>query len=115
MNLLLKLEEAVQFIASIILFTYLPFAWWVYPACILLPDVGMIGYLVNTRIGACTYNLTHHKGIAFGIALIGFVLSHQVLLLAGVIMVGHSALDRLLGYGLKYTDNFKHTHLGQLQ
>ncbi|MDA1193538.1 MAG: DUF4260 family protein, partial [Candidatus Poribacteria bacterium] len=29
----------------------------------------------------------------------------------GAILIGHSAFDRLLGYGLKYPDAFKHTHL----
>jgi hypothetical protein len=28
--------------------------------------------------------------------------------------LAHIGADRLLGYGLKYGDNFQHTHLGQL-
>jgi hypothetical protein len=32
----------------------------------------------------------------------------------GVIWIGHIGMDRLLGYGLKYDDNFKNTHLGNL-
>jgi len=35
-----------------------------------------------------------------------------VLLLAGTVLLLHSALDRLLGYGLKYTTSFQDTHLG---
>jgi hypothetical protein len=27
-------------------------------------------------------------------------------------LFGHSAFDRMLGYGMKYTDSFQHTHLG---
>jgi hypothetical protein len=27
-------------------------------------------------------------------------------------LLGHSSFDRVLGYGLKYDDDFKHTHLG---
>jgi hypothetical protein len=34
--------------------------------------------------------------------------------LAGLIMFGHSAFDRLLGYGLKFKDSFNHTHLGHI-
>ena len=26
----------------------------------------------------------------------------------------HIAVDRLLGYGLKFTDSFAHTHLGEI-
>ena len=31
---------------------------------------------------------------------------------AALILFGHSSLDRVFGYGLKYTDAFQHTHLG---
>jgi hypothetical protein len=33
-------------------------------------------------------------------------------MLAGTILLGHSSLDRVLGYGLKYPDSFQNTHLG---
>jgi len=115
MNTLLKLEEAITFIASVLLFTLLPFAWWVYLACFLLPDIGMIGYLINTTVGAATYNLTHHKGIGIALGIAGLLIVNNTIILVGIIMVGHSAFDRLLGYGLKYNDNFKHTHLGWLK
>ena len=32
--------------------------------------------------------------------------------LAGLIIYGHSSMDRALGYGLKFGDHFQHTHLG---
>ncbi len=109
---LIKLEELGQFLLSIFLFNQLEYAWWVFPACILLPDVSMVGYLVNTKIGAWTYNFFHHKLLAVGILLLGFWLNNPPLTLAGVIVFGHSAMDRIFGYGLKFKDNFKNTHLG---
>ena len=48
MKNLLKLEEAAEWILSIFLFSKLEFSWWWYPALILLPDISMIGYVVNT-------------------------------------------------------------------
>jgi hypothetical protein len=36
----------------------------------------------------------------------------QWLQLVGLILLGHSSLDRVFGYGLKYADSFRHTHLG---
>ena len=36
----------------------------------------------------------------------------MVFFLAGLIIYGHSCMDRMLGYGLKFGDHFKHTHLG---
>ncbi|MBO0948710.1 DUF4260 domain-containing protein [Fibrella forsythiae] len=114
MKSLLKLEEAAQFALSIILFAKLPFVWWLYPALLLLPDVSMIGYAINTAVGAFTYNLFHHKGIAILVGLAGFLLGNSYLLLAGIILFGHSAMDRMMGYGLKYTTGFNVTHLGEI-
>lgn len=114
MKALLKLEEFAQFGLSIFLFCQLSFAWWWFPALILLPDISMIGYLVNSRIGAYIYNLFHHKALGILIGIIGFLLGNQVLMLAGIILFGHASMDRLMGYGLKYTNSFKHTHLGTI-
>jgi hypothetical protein len=108
----LKLEEAGQFILAIILFNQLDYAWWVFPAFILLPDLSMIGYLFNTKSGAILYNIFHHKFFAVLILACGYWTNNHQLILAGIILFGHSAMDRILGYGLKYIDDFKHTHLG---
>jgi len=115
MKTLLKLEEAAQFALSIVLFAKLPFVWWLYPALLLLPDIGMLGYAVNTTVGAFVYNLFHHKGIAILIGIAGLALANPTLLLAGVILFGHSAMDRMMGYGLKYKNGFAFTHLGALK
>jgi hypothetical protein len=32
----------------------------------------------------------------------------------GLILFSHSAMDRMLGYGLKYESGFKFTHLGEI-
>ena len=111
---ILRLEELAQFVLSIVVFAQLPFAWWWYPALILLPDISMIGYTLNPQIGAFTYNLGHHKGLALAVGLAGVLLHVPVLMLAGVILFGHSSMDRMMGYGLKYSDSFKHTHLGAI-
>lgn len=99
---------------SIYLFAQTDLAWWWYPALILAPDIGMLGYLVNTRAGAFTYNLFHHKGLAIVLLCLGWYLSVPGLVLAGIILFGHASMDRIVGYGLKYGDSFRHTHLGWL-
>ena len=112
MNNLLKLEELGQFLLSILLFSQLDYAWWIFPVFLLFPDLSMIGYLVNPKIGAWLYNFFHHKLLAVAVLILGFWLNISVLTLAGVILFGHSAMDRIFGYGLKFDDNFKNTHLG---
>ena len=114
MKTLLKLEEVAQFVLSIVVFSQLPFAWWWFPALILVPDLSMLGYLVNSKIGAYAYNLIHHKAVGIGIGALGFLLHDPTLLLTGTVLFGHSSMDRMMGYGLKYPDDFTNTHLGRI-
>lgn len=112
MNNLLKLEELGQLVVSILFFSQMEYAWWVFPACILLPDLSMIGYLFNSKAGAWLYNFFHHKLVALMVSALGFWLGHPLLMLAGLVLFGHAAMDRIFGYGLKFNDHFEHTHLG---
>lgn len=114
MQTLLKLEYFGLFLFSIILFSQLDFAWWIYPLLFLVPDIGMLGYLINNKIGAYTYNLCHHLGVAVAFLMYGALMTNPLCTLFGTILLGHSSFDRLVGYGLKYTDSFKHTHLNNL-
>ena len=109
----LKIEELAMLLLGTFLFYELDYTWWWFLVLFLLPDIGMLGYLVNTRVGAFSYNLFHHKGIALLVYFSGVFSDNRPLMLAGVILFSHAAFDRLLGYGLKYTDSFHHTHLGK--
>lgn len=51
MNRLIKFEELAMFGFSIYLFNQTEFTWWWFPALILLPDIGMLGYLISTSDG----------------------------------------------------------------
>lgn len=114
MKQLLKIEEFALFLLALYLFTLLDFAWWWFPLLFLAPDLGMLGYLAGPGAGAWAYNLVHHKGIAVVVYVAGALATAPVLQLAGVILLGHSSLDRVFGYGLKYPDAFSHTHLGRI-
>lgn len=114
MKKLLTLEEIAQFLLGIFLFSRLDFAWWWFPALILVPDLSMVGYLVNPKIGAWLYNFFHHKLLAVIVFVLGYYIDNQVFVLAGTILFAHSAMDRIFGYGLKYEDAFSNTHLGKI-
>ena len=114
MKSLLKLEELAQLLLAVLVFAHLPFAWWVLPATFLLPDLSMLGYLAGPRVGAISYNLAHHKALAIGVGVAGWALGLPLVVLAGTILLFHSAFDRLLGYGLKYATGFQDTHLGRV-
>ncbi|MBC9909055.1 DUF4260 domain-containing protein [Chitinophaga varians] len=115
MKTLLNLEEIAMFLAAIVLFNVQsPYAWWLFPACLLLPDLSMVGYLAGNKIGAWTYNFFHHKGIAILVYLAGHTLKLDWLAFTGIILFAHSCMDRVFGYGLKYLTGFKDTHLGEI-
>lgn len=114
MKTLLKTEELAEMLLALAVFATLPYAWWVLPATFLLPDVSMLGYLAGPRVGAFCYNLAHHKALAVAVGLTGWWLGLPAVLLAGTVLLFHSAFDRLLGYGLKYATGFQDTHLGRV-
>jgi hypothetical protein len=114
MKTLLRLEELAFFLFSIYLFSLLHLPWWYFPALLLVPDLGMLGYLAGPRPGAAVYNLVHHRGLALLYYALGALLGIPALALAGVILFAHSSLDGVFGYGLKLSDSFSSTHLGRL-
>ena len=60
------------------------------------------------------YNLFHHQGVAIIVIGIGWYTNQPYVLLAGIVLLGHSAMDRIFGYGLKHITGFLDTHLGKI-
>ncbi len=114
MQSILKIEEVCLLFLSIYLFSILHFDWWWFLVLILAPDISMLAYLINSKIGAKSYNIFHHKGLAILIYLVGIYLGNEFIQLAGIILLGHASMDRVFGYGLKYSNSFNHTHLGMI-
>jgi hypothetical protein len=98
---LIKLEELAFIVLSFYLFLTLDYAWWWFPLLFFLPDASMIGYLINSEVGTVTYNFIHHKALAILLYLFGSLTQLPVLQLAGLVMFGHSSLDRALGFELQ--------------
>lgn len=114
MKLLLNLEEWGIFLLCLFLFSRLPFAWWWFPALLLLPDIGMLGYVAGPKVGAWTYNLLHHRTLAAVVAAYALWVNDDRWKLAALILFAHISMDRALGYGLKHETGFADTHLGTL-
>ena len=117
MKTYLKVEELAMTVVGIYFLTVynLGLPLWLWAILFFAPDIGMLGYLVNNKVGALTYNLFHHKGIAIAFAIIGYNMNNELLIAIGVLLFAHSSFDRIWGYGLKYPDSFKNTHLGSLE
>ena len=114
MKTTIQLEELGLFLFGIFLFSQQPYTWWLFLVLILTPDLSMIGYVFGNKVGAFIYNLFHHRGVAVLGYLLGIQYNNHLIQLVGIILFVHASMDRLFGYGLKYENGFKYTHLGEI-
>jgi len=112
---LLILEELGLLAGSMILFSLTThFEWWIYAILFFIPDISFAAYLINTKIGSAVYNIFHHKGMMIALIVTGYYAELEWILTVGIVFLGHAAFDRIFGYVLKFSDDFKHTHLGRI-
>ncbi len=111
---ILRLEGAAAFATSATLYAHAGFSWPLFAALFLAPDLAMLGYLMNPRIGAAAYNVAHTYALALPLALLGFLAGLPAILTVALIWIAHIGFDRTLGYGLKYPTRFGDTHLGRI-
>lgn len=114
MKNVLRLEELALTIFAYFLFVETGYAWWWFLVWFFAPDLSMVGYLVNKKFGAILYNIFHHRGLAIGIYLFGWVSISPLFGAIGMVLLGHASFDRIFGYGLKHFSGFKDTHLGRI-
>lgn len=110
----LRAEGAAAFAAGLAGFLFLGLPWWAFLLLLIVPDVSMVGYLRGPRVGAILYNLVHDLATGVVVAALGLAIGSVPLAAAGAILVAHSGMDRMAGYGLKFPDAFQQTHLGRI-
>ena len=96
---------------AVLLYRELGVAWWVFVVGFLAPDLSLLAYLSSARAGAVVYNAAHAYlggAVAFGV---GLLFESVPLLTIGLIWVAHVGIDRAIGFGLKYPEEFRRTHL----
>jgi hypothetical protein len=110
--LLLRLEGAIVAALTLVLYARTGASWWLFAALWLAPDLSLLGYLGRPCRAARIYNVFHTYFVPGVLGLSAFLLHANSLLPVALIWVNHIGVDRLLGYGLKYSDGFGWTHLG---
>ena len=88
-------------------------SWWLFAALWLVPDLSMMGYLAGPFWGARIYNSIHAYAVPGSLAVCALLLHNGTLIALALIWANHIAVDRLLGFGLKYPAGFAWTHLGR--
>jgi hypothetical protein len=110
----LRSEAAAVLAASLLFYYYQHASWLLFAVLFLVPDLAMLGYLVGSRAGAATYNLTHNYVLPLLLLVAGALTVHPRIVPYALIWTAHIGLDRMLGYGLKYPSGFSETHLGPI-
>ncbi len=111
-----RVENISIALLSLLIYARLGFAWYWLPVLFIMFDLSALGYVINTRVGALTYNAVHNYLAPVGLLLIGYAVSYTPtwMFLVCLVWIFHIAADRVMGYGLKYPDGFGHTHLGMI-
>lgn len=112
LHLIVKIEYLILAILVAVFYIKVgEFDWYWLPLLFLVFDISMVGYLVNPRVGAFLYN-AGHSIVGPGLLATAYILSdYRALLFIATLWLFHIFVDRALGYGLKHSSNFKHTHL----
>lgn len=111
---LIHLEGLLAFVMGTYLYFANGYGWLAFLLLLFVPDLSMIGYAINTKVGAYLYNAAHTYILPFVLILGGLVFPADWPLMIGLIWSAHIGLDRMMGYGLKYETGFKDTHLQKL-
>jgi hypothetical protein len=108
---LLKLEEIAILVTGVLIYRQLHYSWVLFAILFFVPDIFMVGFWVNARVGAFIYNAGHALFVPLALLGLGYLVGSGRLVAIGLIWVCHIAFDRALGFGLKYPTGFGNTHL----
>lgn len=111
---LLRVEGLCILLISVLAYARLGSGWSTFAWFFLAPDLSFLAYLAGARVGAFAYNLAHSLALPLVLLSAGLFWSEPLAITAGLIWTAHIGLDRVLGYGLKYTAGFGFTHLGRI-
>ena len=111
---LLRLEGLTLFVGMTLLYGTWDGSWWVYVILFLVPDLSFAAYLAGPKAGALVYNAAHSYLGPVALMTAGLAGASPLTLSIAMIWLAHIGIDRALGYGLKYFDEFGFTHLGRI-
>jgi hypothetical protein len=111
-----RIENISIALLALLVYTRLGFEWWWLPILFIAFDLSTLGYLVSPKVGALMYNAVHNYLVPVGALLLGYASGNTPswLFMICLVWIFHIATDRVMGYGLKYPDEFGHTHLGKI-
>jgi hypothetical protein len=95
---LLHLEGATVFALSLLAYHWSHGSWILFVLLFLVPDLSMVGYLANARVGAITYNAVHSYAVPLAVAAYSFGTHRPAVRALSLIWIAHIGFDRMLGF-----------------
>jgi hypothetical protein len=111
----LKCEGLAVLSLSVLLYRYTHTSWWTFGILLLTPDLSMLAYLANPRVGSISYNIVHSYVLPVALAIFAIATDRSAMAPYLLIWTAHVGVDRALGYGLKYPNAFGSTHIDTLR
>ena len=75
----LRLEGLAVLTLSVLLYWHSRAGWWLFFGLLLTPDLSMLLYLVNPKIGGLCYNVVHSYLLPLGLAVIAIAADKAVI------------------------------------
>ena len=113
-RIFLHLEGVAILISALILYANQQFNWWGFTLFLLTPDLPMLLYPLNPRLGSIAYNLVHTIIFPLTLAIFSVFNDSNLGLQIALIWIAHIGMDRAFGYGFKYAGEFKQTHFSRI-
>lgn len=112
--ILIRIENLAILAASPVLYWHQGGNWLLFAVLFLAFDLSMVGYLAGPRIGAFVYNLGHMYAGPALLGASGVAAGSTLPISIAIIWAAHIAMDRTIGYGLKYATGFKNSHISRI-
>lgn len=111
---ILRAEGLAVLLAAIALYAAYDGGLLTFLALLLVPDLVFLVYLVDKEAGVLAYNVVHNYILPLVVIGLGLTAGWTPGLLLGSIWLAHVGMDRMVGYGLKYSADGKDTHLQRI-
>jgi hypothetical protein len=108
---LLRLEGLAIFFGAIAVYIGQGASGLLFGLLFLAPDLSLVAYRINPRVGSYTYNAVHTYALPAVLMALSFAAQWTPGIHIALIWFAHIGMDRMLGFGLKYPTQFKDTHL----
>jgi Domain of unknown function (DUF4260) len=112
-DVLLRLEGLTALVVECVAYQHFyPSHWGIFALLFLVPDVSLLGYLRSAgKSSAAFYNVAHSDVLPLTMGLLAWTQGSPVACQLALIWLAHISFDRCIGYGLKFSGDFRYTHI----